>query len=78
MDCIDRSTKDPELLDDLLFRELLRCCINQLCELSTEKYGPLLQKLNKVCESLVKVIDAGYKNILTILDICSYVVRRLS
>lgn len=70
-------TEAPELLDDLLFRELLRKSITQLCQLTRENYNLVISRLNKLAEDLSKAIDADGHNTLIVLDICSFIVKQL-
>lgn len=67
----------PQLLDDLLFRELMRKSIGKLCELSRTNYNIVVAKLSKLAEDLSKAIDLEGRNILIVLDICSFIVKQL-
>jgi hypothetical protein len=70
--------EQPELLEDLLFRELLRKCITHLCEQSKTIYGTAVTRMGKLADELTKAIDSENRNVMVILEICNFIIKSLS
>ena len=74
---MDQISHSIDLIDDVVYKDLLKEAINRLCELSKINYNTIINKLGKFGDHLSKFITEDPKKILMVLEICNYTTRRI-
>ncbi len=74
---ISQICEYPELMEDIVYKDLLKLGINKLALLSKSNYNEILLIFSKFGEKVSKLIDNDHSKILIVLDICTYITQKL-